>query len=529
MTLAYRVILIVAVLFAEKFLLNFFVDFDAAQAAHGFGAVVRITQHWAFRYLVTFIAAVALLCYLRGAPRLAGYSSAARAIPVRYGWLLLHAALIVALMPLSYFLYGRGATAVPFAGLVTLWLLVALAAVLALLTAMCSWNLWRACADAIGDIWVYAAIVASIGAGAMYWSQTLWEPMARMTFHLVQYLLAPVLPLRADPDTFTLSTDRFAVQISDICSGLEGLGLMSAFCLVWLAFFRREYVFPQALALLPAGLLVVFLLNAVRIAALMVIGHAGAAQVAEYGFHSQAGWIAFNCAAAGLVFLSRKSPWISRAASPNHRAPADNPTAVFLMPFLALLAAAMLSRAGSGQFESLYGLRLVAGALALAVFWPSLRFLDWGFTWRGVLVGVAAFGVWIWMAPASPVQSMPSELSQLPLLGQGLWLAARIATAVLVVPIAEELAYRGYLMRRLMSSDFESVPYGRVAPAALLASALAFGVAHGSMWLPATLAGVLYGGLLKRSGRLGEAVAAHATTNALIAGCVLLRGQWQLW
>jgi hypothetical protein len=33
----------------------------------------------------------------------------------------------------------------------------------------------------------------------------------------------------------------------------------------------------------------------------------------------------------------------------------------------------------------------------------------------------------------------------------------------------------------------------------------------------------------RRSGSLGEAVTAHATTNALIAALVLFDGSWQLW
>jgi hypothetical protein len=32
-----------------------------------------------------------------------------------------------------------------------------------------------------------------------------------------------------------------------------------------------------------------------------------------------------------------------------------------------------------------------------------------------------------------------------------------------------------------------------------------------------------------RTGRFGEAVAAHATSNALLAAYILLGSQWQLW
>jgi hypothetical protein len=38
-----------------------------------------------------------------------------------------------------------------------------------------------------------------------------------------------------------------------------------------------------------------------------------------------------------------------------------------------------------------------------------------------------------------------------------------------------------------------------------------------------------YGGLAAHRNSLGEAVAAHATTNALLGAAVLLFGDWRLW
>ncbi len=95
------------------------------------------------------------------------------------------------------------------------------------------------------------------------------------------------------------------------------------------------------------------------------------------------------------------------------------------------------------------------------------------------------------------------------------------------VPIAEEVAYRGYLMRRLTSPDFESIPLTAVRLPAILVTAVVFGLAHGALWLPGIAAGVAYGLLVVRRGTIGEAVAAHATTNALVAVTVLTWDQWQ--
>ncbi len=531
MSLATRLFIVVLALFAEKFLLNFFVDFDSARAATGFGATVRIAQHWGFRFAVTLAASLALFSYVRSDARLVQINAAARAMPLRPAWLLCHGALLLPLMALSYFLYGvRGAPA-PFAALAALWVLVATAAVVTLLAGMGPWRLWRTATQALGVLWFYAGAAAAVAAFAMQWSQKLWEPTARVTFEIVRCLLAPLIPsLQSDASTLILSTDHFSVQIAEVCSGLEGVGLMLAFCCAWLLCFRKEYIFPRALALIPAALLLMFALNVLRVAALVLIGDAGYPDVAIYGFHSQAGWIAFNCAAGAIAFASRRSAWLNRTATRSVAHHGDNPTAAYVLPLLAVLAAGMLARAASSGFETLYAVRLVAGGLVLWFCWPKLTALDWRFSWRGPAAGIAVFALWMYASHLLvPASTMPDALVAMSSPQRWLWIAGRVAASLIIVPIAEELAYRGYLLRRLAAADFESVRFPAVGGWSLLLSSLAFGLAHGSMWLPGTAAGAIYGAVVIRTGRIGEAIAAHVTTNGLLAACVLFAGQWQLW
>jgi CAAX prenyl protease-like protein len=97
------------------------------------------------------------------------------------------------------------------------------------------------------------------------------------------------------------------------------------------------------------------------------------------------------------------------------------------------------------------------------------------------------------------------------------------------VPVVEELAFRGYVARRLISADVEAVPFGQLSVLAILVSSLAFGALHGQMWIAGTLAGIVFALVAKVRGRLGEAVAAHATANLLIALWVLARGDYRMW
>jgi CAAX prenyl protease-like protein len=63
-----------------------------------------------------------------------------------------------------------------------------------------------------------------------------------------------------------------------------------------------------------------------------------------------------------------------------------------------------------------------------------------------------------------------------------LWLTARVVGSVVIVPIAEELAFRGYLLRRVIDADFTSISPKQFTLASFLISSIAFGALHGR-WL----------------------------------------------
>ena len=526
-----RLIALYALFIAEKMLLNEFVDFEHASVAQGIGGILRVVQHWGLRFLVAFIPALAIFAFVRGSAQLAATDIAVRPAPLRLGWLLLHAIFVAILGGLSFLLFRHTTSELSLAAVAILGIFMGIGALLSAALALAPASLWGGAARALGDIWWYAALAAVAGTGAMKLSQGLWEPTAVFTFDMVQRLLTPLLPtLQADPSTMVLGTERFSVQIAEVCSGLEGVGLMLAFSGAWLLCFRKEYIFPRALLLVPASLLAIFALNSFRIAALILIGNAGFPDVAISGFHSQAGWIAFIAVACGLVVLSRRSSWLNRIALVDATAPTHNPTAVYLMPLLAILGAGTVSHAMSSDFEFFYPLRVIAGVALLLRYRKQLAALNWQWSWRGPMVGVLVFVAWMIGAHfLLPQQAMPDKLAVMTPFLRGLWILSRIAGSVFIVPIAEELAYRGYLMRRLIRADFESLAYRSVRWPALAVAAVVFGMVHGALWLPGIVAGLAYGLILVRSGRLGEAVAAHATTNALVVIAVLASGQWQLW
>ncbi len=110
----------------------------------------------------------------------------------------------------------------------------------------------------------------------------------------------------------------------------------------------------------------------------------------------------------------------------------------------------------------------------------------------------------------------------------GSWALTRALGSALVVPVCEELAFVSFLARGLTQREFESLPFERLDWRALFASSLAFGMLH-ERWFAAALSGVLFASVARRNGRLIDAIAAHATSNAVIAAWVLATQSWQHW
>jgi CAAX prenyl protease-like protein len=148
-----------------------------------------------------------------------------------------------------------------------------------------------------------------------------------------------------------------------------------------------------------------------------------------------------------------------------------------------------------------------------------------------VIVGLLVFVLWIhldapWMLLGEPT----AEFRPLTPHGQLIWplIAVRWIGASLMVPIMEELFWRSFLMRWIQRLGFETVDPRSVGARALVLSTFLFVLAH-PMWLAAAIAGLAYGLLYIRTGRLWTSVIAHAVTNGALGIWVVHTGQWQFW
>jgi uncharacterized protein len=217
----------------------------------------------------------------------------------------------------------------------------------------------------------------------------------------------------------------------------------------------------------------------------------------------------------------------------------------YIGPFFALIVLLALSRAPlpfsarTMQAEFVVLMSVVIAAAARSA--PDLQKANFRVqNWIGsVLLGVLVFVIWI-----VPDRLFPGYrhhwIFENALMGTvrpgaladshdqvALWL--RAFRAVAIVPLVEELFWRGWLMRWMIAPDFLSVPPGTWSASAFWVVAVLFACEHGSFWEVGLAAGLLYNWWMIRTKSLADVTVAHAITNACLSAYVVSAGRSEYW
>ena len=111
--------------------------------------------------------------------------------------------------------------------------------------------------------------------------------------------------------------------------------------------------------------------------------------------------------------------------------------------------------------------------------------------------------------------------------GWGLTLMKMLGTT-LVIATAEEWFFRGFLYRWLRNQNFTEIPMKIFDAPYFWVVVAVFAFEH-DRWLGGAMAGVAYGWLVVRTGRVFPAVVAHALTNFVLGVYVILSKQYGFW
>ena len=108
--------------------------------------------------------------------------------------------------------------------------------------------------------------------------------------------------------------------------------------------------------------------------------------------------------------------------------------------------------------------------------------------------------------------------------------AVRFVRLVIIVPLVEEIFWRGFRLRYMIADDFLKVPIGTFSWKSFGIVAVLFMLAHSAPDYPAALVtGALYNVVAYRTRSLSSCVLAHAITNLLLGIYVMRTGQWGFW
>jgi CAAX prenyl protease-like protein len=218
----------------------------------------------------------------------------------------------------------------------------------------------------------------------------------------------------------------------------------------------------------------------------------------------------------------------------------EYPAVGYVAPFALFLAFLALGPKVPLDPEVEGPVRVLTMAVVCAIFWPREISIRPARLLTSISIGIGAFLLWI--APDRLIPGyreyalfsngitghLHSSLSAASLQSTSV-LAWRTARAVIIVPIVEELFWRGWLMRWLVDTDFRKVPLGTYTPLAFWVTAILFASEHGPYWDVGLITGIIYNLWMIRSKSIADCILMHAVTNAILSAYVIATGQWQYW
>ncbi|MBC8165154.1 MAG: CAAX prenyl protease-related protein [Bryobacteraceae bacterium] len=225
--------------------------------------------------------------------------------------------------------------------------------------------------------------------------------------------------------------------------------------------------------------------------------------------------------------------------------PSTNVAPASAAPYVVPFAVFMVLLAASGWMQSILGrwefpLRALILFATLYIFSRSVIDFRIRFLLPGILLGAAVFVLWIgpdllfpgyrqhWLFQNALTGTLRGSVDD-KFRSDTMVLFFRGLRAIVLVPIIEELFWRAWLLRWLISPRFESIPLGTFTWTSMIVSAVLFASEHGPYWEVGLLTGFIYNWWMVRTKSLGDCILIHAVTNACLSAYVIIAGRWEYW
>ncbi len=243
-----------------------------------------------------------------------------------------------------------------------------------------------------------------------------------------------------------------------------------------------------------------------------------------------------------------------------------NPWVVFLLPFVVYMIAnsfepspptlqAVVERvaneapiapaeAAYQRYPAIYAAKIALTVAAIIFVWPGYRqFMPIRFGFLATFVGIVGAVLWIglWAVDLESIigvrallggagqRSAFNPFERLATPAQAwAFMSLRLIGLALVVPLIEEMFYRGFVMRFVIDRDWPNVPIGKVTPLAAAAAIVLPTMSH-----PELFAAIAWFSLMvwlyAKTKNIWDCVVAHITTNGLLGLYVLTSPNPEAW
>ncbi len=189
---------------------------------------------------------------------------------------------------------------------------------------------------------------------------------------------------------------------------------------------------------------------------------------------------------------------------------------------------------------ALYPVQTLVCAGVLAWFWREYRLTAPRLAWFAVLAALVSAALWVSVFPLLIARTLPHQPPRVDGFDPNVFaanpalywteLVLRFTRLVVVVPILEEIFWRGFLLRWVIDENFTAVSFGTYRRTANFLVAVGFMLEHSLPDYPAALVtGLLYNMVAFRTRSLSSCILAHAVTNALLGCFIMATRQWGFW
>jgi CAAX prenyl protease-like protein len=230
---------------------------------------------------------------------------------------------------------------------------------------------------------------------------------------------------------------------------------------------------------------------------------------------------------------------VSSPATPTQSPGRVRDDLAYAVPMVVFLVFTAIGVKWPALFVASYVVKAILTAALLIAFRGSYTKVRWNYWWLGAIMGVVGVLQWVGMeklllhiAPHYPHPEIelynPFEAITSPV-WRWAFIAVRLGSASLLVPVMEELFWRDFAWRSVIAPvDFKLADVGEVDWKAILIVSLIFASVH-VQWITALVWGLMIAGLLVLTRSLGACIIMHAMTNFLLGVYVLKTGDWYFW